>query len=224
MTITSVWRWLILFGSLCLIIILPFLIWEQSIERFVTFILAREAGAFVFSAIVIAALGADIFLPVPSSIVAAFAGATLGWFWATLVCWMGMTAGCAIGYWTGCAGGTPLVRRLVGEREYQRAVNQSGRLALPTLVVMRAVPVLAEVSVLAAGIARIPFRRFLFATGFANFGISAVYGVAGGAAKTEGTFLFVFGAALLVPLVGLVALKALAGVKVIRIQKTDSDR
>ncbi|MGA9582760.1 MAG: hypothetical protein WBR13_12415, partial [Allosphingosinicella sp.] len=75
-------------------------------------------------------------------------------------------------------------------------------------VLTRAVPVLAEASTVAAGLAAMPLRRFALATGLANAGIALVY-VAWGAAAggSAGSFLMLLAGAIAVPAAGWIALK-----------------
>ena len=63
----------------------------------------------------------------------------------------------------------------------------------------RPIPVLAEASVLGAGLSRLPFRRFALLTTLANLGIAAVYSAAGAFAAGTGSLLLAFAGALLLP-------------------------
>jgi membrane protein DedA with SNARE-associated domain len=77
------------------------------------------------------------------------------------------------------------------------------RRGLPILALCRPVPVLAEASVIAAGVVGMPFGRTLFVTGFANLGFSAVYALLGASAQTMLGFLFAAAASLALPALAL---------------------
>ena len=74
------------------------------------------------------------------------------------------------------------------------------------IVVLRAVPVLAEASVVLAGLSEMPLRRFLFLTGLANLGIAATYAAVGAFAVEANSFLVAFAGSILLP--GLAMLSA----------------
>ena len=69
------------------------------------------------------------------------------------------------------------------------------------MVAVRAVPVLAEASVLFAGIGSMRFGRFLLLTSLSNLGISLVYASVGAFAAEIQSFLLAVAGAVLVPLV-----------------------
>jgi membrane protein DedA with SNARE-associated domain len=79
------------------------------------------------------------------------------------------------------------------------------------VAVGRPVPVLAEASVLLAGTARLPFRRFLVVCSLSNLGISLVYAVAGALSATAGSFFLALAAAVVVPAVASLALRRRRG-------------
>ena len=91
------------------------------------------------------------------------------------------------------------MRRLVGIKELEKAKRLASRYGVMFLIVSRAVPVLAEVSVITAGVMRIPPRLFFIVTGFSNLGISAVYAGVGAYAFELHSFVLAFLGAILVP-------------------------
>jgi 3-dehydroquinate synthase len=72
-------------------------------------------------------------------------------------------------------------------------------------VLLRGVPVLAEGSVIFAGLAGMPIGRFLLITSTANLCISAAYAGAGAYALGAGSFAAALAAAILLPGLGLYA-------------------
>lgn len=190
------------------LILVPFLLLEGQVldHSGRLFGAGGHAGALLALAIV-ALFAGDVLLPVPSSLVSVAAVALFGWAGGLLI-WIGMTIGCGLGYWLGRRAARPLAQRFIGPDEVARAQRIATDLGPATLVLARAVPVLAEASTVAAGLAAMPFGRFAMATGLANAGIALVYAAAGAAAAgSAGSFVILFVAALAVPAFGWIALR-----------------
>lgn len=192
-------RWALLLVLLVTALSLPFVLFEDVVERFTLRTLAEVTGGPELALLITGALTLDVLLPVPSSLVTISAGATLGFGLGTLVCWTGMTFGCLFGYWIGATGGTALLRRVIGEGELAQAGRTADRIGAPALVLTRAVPVLAETSTLAAGAARYPLGRFVIVTAIANAGIAAAYVGVGAFALSMNSFLMAFTGAIALP-------------------------
>jgi 3-dehydroquinate synthase len=190
------------------LILVPFLLFEEQVLGLAGDLSGGRAGALVALAIV-ALFAGDVFLPVPSSLVSVAAVALFGWAGGLLI-WTGMMLGCGLGYWLGSHAGRPLAERFLGPDEVARACRVADEVGPATLVLTRAVPVLAEAATIGAGLAAMPFRRFALATGLANAGIALVY-VAWGAATAgwAGGFPMLFAAAVAVPAAGWTALRLL---------------
>jgi len=102
----------------------------------------------------------------------------------------GMTFGCLLGYRAG---------RLARRGADDKLKDLWARHGEWTLILTRAVPVLAEASVLFAGMTAMPFRRFLFLTSLANAGIGTLYAAVGAYAMEWNSFLAAFLGSLAVP-------------------------
>lgn len=201
-------RWTVAGVMLLALILVPFLLFEGQIVGLAGSLFGTSAQAGALLAFLIVALFAgDVLLPVPSSLVSVAAVALFGWAGGLLI-WIGMTIGCGLGYWLGSRAGRPLAERFIGPGEVARARRLAGDLGPATLVLTRAVPVLAEASTLAAGLAAMPFGRFALATGLANAGIAFVYAAWGSAAAgSAGSFAVLFAAAVAVPALAWIALR-----------------
>lgn len=195
--------WAAVLAVTLILILVPFLIFEDALTEFGTGLLQSEARRPLLAVVVAALLASDVLLPVPSSLVSSFAGHLLGFGIGLLAVWSGMMLGCLVGYWIGAFGGAPLVRKLVGEHELARAQGLAARYGSYGLVVARAVPVLAEASVVFAGVARFRFDRFLLATGLSNLGIAAAYAAIGAYSYDVNSFLWAFAGAVLLPAAGM---------------------
>ncbi|MEZ5401702.1 MAG: VTT domain-containing protein [Bryobacteraceae bacterium] len=189
-------RLLLLVGVLLAAILAPFFLWEGQIQAAIEAFLASP-HAKLWTAIGIAAiLALDILLPVPSSIVSTAAGTLLGLGLGTAASFAGMTAGCLLGY---AAGLRAPVDRMLKPDELERMRAAQHRWGDWMLAVFRPVPVLAEASVVFAGLTRAPFHRFLTLTSLANLGISLIYTTAGALFPSLGSFFYALAAAILLP-------------------------
>ena len=193
-------RPLVVLSVLLLAVILgPFVLFEDSMNRWIEGLLAARNSGRVMAAVVVSVLALDVFLPVPSSIVSTAAGALLGFAAGMAASTAGMTIGCVLGYVCGSRFGLPVVRRMVRERELSEVSQRFRQGAMWALAMMRPIPVLAEASALLSGVAGVPFARFLAVTALANAGISTVYAAVGANALHTGSFLLAFAASVGLP-------------------------
>ena len=193
-------RWLVILSILALLIVAIFLLLGGKTEAVLHDALSGLQSAAAIAGFIIAALALDVALPIPSSVVNVSAGALLGFAGGTLASWIGMTIGCLVGYWVGATGGTVAFRKLLGPEELNRSAAVSERFAVGSLLVMRAVPVLAETSTVAAGIAGVPLQKFVSVVALANLGLAASYSLVGAFALETNSFLLAFAAAITFPL------------------------
>ena len=154
-------RWSLLSTVLLAAIVVPFFLYEEPITCWTQEFIERQDSRWVVGGALGGLLATDLLLPIPSSLVSIAAGYVLGFWKGSAVIWIGMTAACLIGYLLGATAGREVTRRFVGEKELQRASHAQTRFGDWVVVVFRAVPVLAEASVLFAGVARMPFARFV---------------------------------------------------------------
>jgi membrane protein DedA with SNARE-associated domain len=120
-----------------------------------------------------------------------------------------MTFGCLGGYLLGRGAGGAAIQKLLGPAEEARMAAAARRHGPWLLAVFRAVPVLAEASVIFAGASRMPLRTFLPIVALSNLGVAAAYGAVGALAAEAASFLVVFAASILVPALGLLVARLL---------------
>ena len=200
----SVLRRLLIILILLGFLLLPFLIFGETLNDWTEEFLLSGARrprleAFVLSLL----LASDIFLPVPSSLVSTAAGFLLGFLAGAATSLAGMTVSCMIGFLVGLKFGRPAVQKLIGLRDLQEIEKIYIRFGDWVIVMARAVPVIAEASVLVAGISRMRTSRFLLLSFLSNLGISAVYAAIGAISADINSFLFAFLGSILVPLSGI---------------------
>jgi uncharacterized membrane protein YdjX (TVP38/TMEM64 family) len=191
-------RWTILVGLMFALVIIPFLIFEKQFEQLGTWLAEGHASGWASAATIGTLLALDVFLPVPSSIVSTGAGVLLGFWRGAAVIWIGMTIGCAIGYAFGSrAAGA--ARKLVGSDGLARAAGVMEQYGTWALVLCRPIPVLAESSIVFAGLVRTPVGPFLWLTTLSNLGIAIAYAAVGAFSMRVQSFLLTFIAALALP-------------------------
>jgi 3-dehydroquinate synthase len=144
----------------------------------------------------------DILLPVPSSAVGTFLGAVFGVAGGAALTWAGLNLGAVAGYelarscsaWWSGSESQPAFQRV-------RQLNQT--FGGGALAVCRGIPVLAEASVLLAGMYRFPRWQFWSIVAPANLGLAIAYAVLGAMAYQANWLPLALGLSLGLPVVGL---------------------
>ncbi len=192
-------RWSLMGLALLALVLVPFALAEKSFQALVESWLSVSSGLLAVGISVPVLLALDVILPVPSTVVATASGMLLGFGRGAAVTWVGLQAGAAVGYFVGRSVGMPAGKRFVGPAEFGRAERSHRRWGGLSLIACRAVPVLAESSVILAGAVRMPFRRFCWLTGLANAAIAVVYASVGAFALEVRAFLLAFAASIALP-------------------------
>lgn len=203
-------RWIVVSLVLLALILVPFFLFETQFNALAEQLMRREASSASVAAAIVALLASDVFLPIPSSIVAAAAGVLLGFWPGAGAIWAGMMAACALGYWFG-ARASGAARAFVGADGMARAERLSARYGDYAIVVCRPVPVLAEASVIFAGIVRRPIRRFLAVTFWSNVGMALGYAAIGAFSMRVESFLLAFVGSITLPALAMLAAKLWLG-------------
>jgi membrane protein DedA with SNARE-associated domain len=191
-------RWLTLSLVVVALILIPFFLFEDWFLALAEELSSGRASKWYTAVAISGLLASDVVLPIPSSVVSAGAGMLLGFSRGAAVIWLGMTVSCLIGYAIG-ASSANAARRFVGRDGLVRASALAESYGDLMLVVSRPVPVLAEASIIFAGVVRTPFRRFLAMTSAANLGVAAGYAAIGAYSMKVESFLLAFAGALAVP-------------------------
>lgn len=191
-------RWAALWFLLLALVLVPFLVFEKQFEQLATWLAQGNASGWATAGAIGGLLALDVFLPVPSSIVSTGAGVLLGFWRGAAVIWLGMTAGCLVGYTFG-ARAAGAARRLVGDASLARAATVMDRHGRWALVLCRPIPVLAEASVVFAGLVRTPRAPFLALTAGSNLGIALAYAAVGAYSMEAQSFLLTFLGAVALP-------------------------
>ncbi|HYI00151.1 TVP38/TMEM64 family protein [Hyalangium sp.] len=171
-------------GLLLAAILVPFFLFGERVEAAASAFLSARPPDWQVALVLGGLLAVDIVLPVPSSLVSTAAGGLLGFWLGTAASWTGMMVSCLVGYQLGARAGAPALRRMAGEAERARVARMAARHGRWFLLIFRAVPVLAEISIVFAGVSRMRRREFLLVSAISNLGISAIYAALGGSAAS----------------------------------------
>ncbi len=191
-------RWMVLWVLLLAVILVPFFLFESQFDAFAAQAIRNDTTRWVAAASIVGLLALDVVLPVPSSIVSTAAGVLLGFWMSVAVIWIGMMVACLLGYALG-ARASGAARRFLGAESLARAHTLAGRYGDWAIVFCRPVPVLAEASVIFAGLVGAPFRKFFWLTLWSNLGIAAGYSAFGAFSMRIDSFLMAFLGALVMP-------------------------
>ena len=180
-------------------IIIPAIFLETPFSKYGEMALAWAGENTLYTSIVVVtALTADVFLPVPNGLTNTLAGASLGWALASVVVWIGLNLGAVFGYLVGRYAARPLAKKIVGSDDLKKAEDSARDIDVMGLILARPVPAFAELSTLAAGITKMRFSRFIYVMTFSNVGVAVVFSGLGAAALSSGSStLAFFGAAIL---------------------------
>ena len=155
------------------------------------------SGRWGAAAIGVGLLIADVFLPVPASLIMVAHGALFGILGGKLLSLFGGLAASAVGFAVGRRG-WPALHRWVPEDECRRAdalLRKWGDLAV---VVTRPVPILAESVAILAGTSPLSWRRFLVASAARPLPVALLYALTGATAAQLDSAFLMFGLVMLV--------------------------
>ncbi|MCL1126896.1 3-dehydroquinate synthase [Shewanella surugensis] len=168
---------------------------KDSIELFSD----AELKAVWIAFLVIGLLMLDIILPIPSSLVAVYVGTVFGVFSGTVIIWIGLTLGAILGYGLGRGFYTLFPDYWGIKGHLNKASILSETLDDAALVLMRGIPVMAETSVIAAGIIQLSFVRFIMLISLANAGVALVYAYVGSLIIESYSLLMILVASIILP-------------------------
>ena len=191
-------RWAVIWLVLIGLVLVPFFLFETEFNAFATRMTRGDTALWLAASAIFGLLAFDVVLPVPSSIVSTAAGVLLGFWRGAGVVWLGMMVACLFGYAIG-ARASGLAQRFVGEAGLERADRLVRRYGDWTILICRPVPVLAEASVIFAGLVGAPFARFFALTALSNLGIALGYAAFGAFSMRMDSFLLAFLGALVIP-------------------------
>lgn len=182
-------------------IIVPFLLWGDQTQQLIVDIVKGEHPVEV-ATMIVTVLTLDVFLPVPSSVVGNAGGVILGWNLGFFSSFVGLTLGSWLGYCVGSLFRKTFFHRYFSDMEFRNLSFDLNNYGFLMLIACRGVPVLAEMSALAAGFHRFSFARYVVATGLGNLFLAGLHTSLGVLASGSDS-LYLFGMAFMfVPILG----------------------
>lgn len=189
-------RYLLVLGAVLAVLLLAFLAAEAlGVPLLTDPAPAMSAATPAAAAVGVGLLLADVLLPVPASAVMIGHGLLFGAVAGAALSLVGGVGATLLAFLIGRRS-RRLVRRLVGEREQQRADRFLARHGLLALVVTRPVPMIAEIVAMAAGASTVSWRRATLAAVLGTLPAAVVYAVAGAAVATVDSGILAFLAVL----------------------------
>lgn len=123
----------------------------------------------------------DVLLPVPSSVIMVWLGASYGWLAGATLSLLGGIGATVFAFWVGRKGG-PLYARLVAHDDRVRADSFLQRWGLVAIALTRPIPIVAETTAIVAGTSPgVTWRGVLVAATVGCAPWAVAYGVAGAA-------------------------------------------
>ena len=138
---------------------------------------------------VLALLGADLFLPIPSSLVMVLSGAAFGVWWGSALSLVGSIGGEWLGFELVRRYGRRAAAKIVGDEEIDRMSRLFTRHGAVAIAVTRALPVVMETMSVVAGLSRMTRRTFLTASLIGTGPIVLVYAYAGAVSRQTGSLI-----------------------------------
>jgi uncharacterized membrane protein YdjX (TVP38/TMEM64 family) len=141
------------------------------------------------AATIIALLAADLFLPIPSSLVMVLSGAAFGVIWGALLSLVGSVGGEWLGFELVRSYGRRASANIVGDDEIDRLSRVFARHGAAAVAVTRALPVVMETMSVVAGLSTMTRRVFLLASFLGTAPIVFVYAYAGAVSRQTGSLV-----------------------------------
>lgn len=139
-----------------------------------------SAGGLAAAAIGGGLLLADVFIPIPSSIIMIAHGAAFGVLWGFLLSLAASVGGAMIGWWMGNRGSV-LMDRIMTPEEKRQANAFILRYGLLAIIISRLLPIVAETVAIMSGTTSLGWKRVLLATTLGSIPPALIYAVAGNA-------------------------------------------
>lgn len=163
---------------------------------------------FIYGALLLAS---DIFLPLPSSLIAVFLGAKLGLAYGAIAVFLGLMGGSLIGYGMGWTFGRKVMDKMISRSNQEVYTMMGNRIGYWALALCRSVPMLAEASVIAAGVARLEVKKTMPLLVMSNLGLAILYSTFGFFGNQQFSPWLLFAGGVLIPACGVLILLLIFG-------------
>lgn len=139
--------------------------------------------------VMISLLAADLFLPIPSSLIMVLSGAAFGVLWGSIFSLVGSIGGEWLGFELVRRYGRRASSKMVGDDELERLSRVFARHGAAVVVVTRALPVVMETMSVVAGLSNMNRGAFLIASLLGTAPIVVVYAYAGAVSRQTGSLI-----------------------------------
>jgi len=139
--------------------------------------------------VMISLLAADLFLPIPSSLIMMLSGAAFGVLWGSVFSLVGSIGGEWLGFELVRRDGRRASSKMVGDDELERLSRVFARHGTAVVVVTRALPVVMETMSVVAGLSKMKRSTFLIASLLGTAPIVVVYAYAGAISRQTGSLV-----------------------------------
>ena len=189
----------LLFLLVLAFILIPFFLFQDQFDSWSSIILGQSEKLTWMAFLLIILLATDVFLPIPSSMISTGAGFLFGFTIGVAISFTGMTIGVLIGY----ALGNGSRRALPWLDNNTKVWLESffDKKGIWAIAFARPVPVIAEASVIFAGMSKMSFPRFIIISSLSNLGISLAYAGVGAFSVSVNSFLLAFLGSMLIPFI-----------------------
>ena len=159
-------RLIFLFIGLVVLVLIPFFIWGDTLMTFFSWEQSLDwlngYGNWAW-AVAILLLIADLFLPIPATVIMAALGFIYGPWIGGLISAAGSFASGLLAYWLCRLVGDNAATRLLGKKEYERGKKISSKMGGWVVALSRWLPVFPEVVACMAGLTHMPANYFYLA-------------------------------------------------------------
>jgi uncharacterized membrane protein YdjX (TVP38/TMEM64 family) len=175
-------RLVLLFVALVALVLIPFFIWGDT---FMAFFSSEQSVAWLRGygqwawAVAILLLIADLFLPLPATVIMAALGYIYGPLVGGLIGAAGSFISGALAYWLCRLLGERAAIRLLGAKEFERGKNISSSVGGWVVALSRWLPVFPEVVACMAGLMRMPSKYFYLALASGSLPLGFTYAIVG---------------------------------------------
>lgn len=135
------------------------------------------------AAVLVGLLAADLFLPVPSSLIMVLSGAAFGVLWGSIFSLIGSIGGEWLGFELVRKYGASASRRIVGDEDLEKMRTLMARHGAAAVLVTRALPVVMETMSVVAGLSQMSRASFLAASLAGTLPVVVVYAYAGAVSR-----------------------------------------
>ena len=193
--------------AVLMIPLIPFLLlghWlEPLIESQISDVSTAETPWWA-ALLIVSGLTIDILLPIPSSALLVLSGRCFGGWGGAAIGWLGLNLSAAVGFWISRRFGQPVVERFSSRADVDDFELIDAATGWWSLVACRPLPILAEASVIFAGLSDMRARRFWPPIIFANGIIALLYGMLGDYAGRQKWFTTAVIASMVLPVLFIV--------------------